>query len=141
MTVVFTANNNAEMLTLPFVPPDLAIPVISNANEEFTLSAGANGVGSLNLPGLKGLRSMSISSFFPNKYYSFAKVQKNGYDCVAFFQKWNDKRVPIRIIITDKSKKLLNMPCLIESFEYSVDSAGDFQYTLDIKEFIFPVVS
>ncbi|MNC07229.1 hypothetical protein D3C75_547690 [compost metagenome] len=140
ITVVFTANNNAEAITLPFVPPDLIIPVITNSNEEFTLSSGVNGVGTLNLPGLKGLRSMSISSIFPNKYYKFAKVQKNGYDCVAFFKKWNEKRVPIRIIITDKKKKILNMACLIESFEYSIDTAGDFIYTLQLKEFVFPVV-
>ncbi|ULO09673.1 phage portal protein [Paenibacillus sp. 19GGS1-52] len=140
MNIVFTANNNAEILTLPIVPPEFSIPEIVNNNEEFSIIGGVNGIGALNLIGLKSLRTLSIASLFPNKYYSFVKVQKSGYDCVSFFKKWNDKRVPIRIIVTHGDKKILNMACTIETFTYDLDSAGDFPYTLELKEFVFPVV-
>lgn len=141
MNIVFSANNLEETLTLPIIPSDFSVPEITNKNEEFEIIGGINGVGVLNLIGLKGLRTLSINSFFPNKVYSFAKSQKYGNDCVAFFKKWSDKRVPIRIIVTDNNgKKLLNMACLIESFIVGVDNVGDFPYTLDLKEFIFPTV-
>lgn len=141
LNIVFSANNLAETLTLPIIPSEFSIPEIANKNEEFQVIGGVGGVGTLNLIGLKGLRTLSLASFFPNKYYSFAKVQKNGYDCVNFFKKWSDKRVPIRIIVTDdKGKKMLNMACTIENFTFGIDNSGDIPYTIDLKEFIFPVV-
>lgn len=141
LNIVFSANNLQEVLTLPIIPSEFSIPEITNNNEEFEIIGGVDGVGTLNLIGLRGLRTLSIDSFFPNKFYSFAKVQKNGYDCVNWFKKWSAKRVPIRIIVTDnKGKKMLNMACSIESFTFGIDNAGDFPYTLELKEFVFPVV-
>jgi hypothetical protein len=141
LNIVFSANNLEEILTLPIIPSEFVIPEIINKNEEFEIIGGVDGVGALNLIGLGGLRTLSIASFFPNKYYSFAKVQVDGYKCVNFFKKWSKKRVPIRIIVTDTNgKKMLNMACTIESFISGVDYAGDFPYTLELKEFVFPVV-
>lgn len=132
MDIVFSANNMQEVLSLPIIPPDFSVDT-PRKNEEFETIQGT-----LNLIGLRGLRTLSISSFFPTKPYQFAKYQKNGWDCVRFFNKWADKRVPIRIIVTDnKSNEILNMPCTIESFVHGLDRAGDIVYTLDIKEFVF----
>ncbi|MCG7410571.1 hypothetical protein MH117_24550 [Paenibacillus sp. ACRRX] len=136
MDIVFGANNMRERLTLPIIPPDFAFS-IPRLNEEFDTINGP-----LNLIGMRGLKTLTISTFFPNRKYKFAKVQKNGWDCVRLFNKWANNRVPIRIIVTDnKSNEILNMACTIEKFEYGMDRAGDIPYTLEIKEFIIPKVT
>lgn len=137
MNIVFSANNMAEVMTLPIVPSEFNVSK-PFANEEFETIAH----GTLNLIGLKGLRSLSINSFFPNRLYSFAKNTKRAAECIAFFDKWAAKRVPIRIIVTDdKQKEILNMSCTIENFEHGIDRAGDVPYTLDLKEFVFVAVT
>ncbi|MBB6218179.1 hypothetical protein HNQ80_004319 [Anaerosolibacter carboniphilus] len=133
MDIVFSANNFEESIKLPVVPPSLEISQ-PRKNEEFETIQ----MGTLNLLGLKGLRTLSIQSFFPMRNYPFIKDKRNGWDYVNFFNKWSDKRVPIRIIITDKAgKEVLNMPCTVENFTYGLDRIGDIQYTLEIKEFRF----
>ncbi|MCY9529173.1 hypothetical protein M5X04_07465 [Paenibacillus alvei] len=132
MDIVFSANNMQETMKLPIIPPDFSFSIPRN-NEEFETINGP-----LNLIGTRGLKTLSISSIFPNKKYKFAKVQKHGWDCVRFFNKWANKRMPIRIIVTDnKANEILNMACTIENFEYGLDRAGDIPYTLELKEFVF----
>lgn len=133
MKIVFSVNNMAEVLTLPILPSELSVSNPHN-NEEFETIAH----GTLNLIGLAGLRTISISSFFPNKKYAFAQNTKKADACINFFEKWKAKRVPIRVIIADnKGKTFLNMACTIESFEKGMDRAGDVPYTLELKEFKF----
>ncbi|NMM52156.1 hypothetical protein [Paenibacillus aquistagni] len=137
MDIVFSANNMQETLTLPIIPPDFQFS-IPRKNEEFETI----GQGTLNLIGLRGLKTLSISSFFPLKTYRFAKHKKDGWSCVRFFNKWANKRLPIRIIVTDnKSNEIVNMACTVESFTYGLDRAGDIAYTLDLKEFVFVKVT
>jgi len=141
MDIVLSYNNMAEVLTLPFLPSEINLPGVQMTNEEFDLSSGYNGIGKLNLSGLRGLKVLTIESFFATKKYSFAKKQKDGWACVNLINKWSKSRRPIRVIITnDKHLEILNMACLIESFVYRVDRAGDIPYTLDLKEFVMPVV-
>lgn len=141
MDIVLSYNNMAQVLTLPFIPAEITLPGVQMANEEMELSSGYNGIGKLNLIGLRGLKVLSIESFFATKYYPFAKSQKDGWACVNLINKWATSRRPIRIIITtSKHLEVLNMACLIESFVYGVDRAGDIPYTLQLKEFPMPVV-
>jgi hypothetical protein len=134
MDIVFSANNFEEVLRLPIVPPNTDV-LNPRKNEEFETIQ----MGTLNLIGLKGLRTLSIQSFFPTKIYSFVKDNARlGWEYVDFFNKWSDKRVPIRIIMTDNTgKEILNMPCTVENFTHGLDKVGDIQYTLEIKEFKF----
>jgi hypothetical protein len=131
--IVFSANNFEEMVKIPILPPDFEIS-IPRKNEEFeTIQQGA-----INLIGLRGLKTISLQSFFPTNIYSFAKDKKSGWEYVNFFNKWANKRVPIRIIVTNKyGHEIMNMACTVENFTYGQDRAGDIPYTLDIKEFRF----
>ncbi|MGD6845229.1 hypothetical protein ACQCVH_22255 [Bacillus infantis] len=137
MDIVFSANNREEILKLPIVPPDLTWDS-PQTNETFdTIQQGE-----LNLIGLKGLVSFSISSFFPMKRYPFAKSAVLGNQAVTFFEKWRKKRVPIRVVITNKKgQELLNLAITIDNFTHGFDQAGDIQFTLDIKEYRFPRVT
>ena len=81
MNVVFSANNLEEVITLPFVPSDFSVPT-PWVNQEFDTIAH----GTINLIGLKGLRTLSISSIFPNNDYHFAKSSLKASEGKAFFQ-------------------------------------------------------
>ncbi|WP_256761403.1 hypothetical protein [Cohnella sp. WQ 127256] len=134
MDITFSANNFEEVRRLPIIPSSIDGVATPWGNEEFETI----GQGTLNLIGLKGLRTMTIDSFFPMREYSFAKDKRMGNEYVDFFNKWRAKRVPLRLIITiNDSKEWLNMACTIENFTYGLDRSGDIPYSLEIKEFRF----
>ncbi|MBO7747349.1 hypothetical protein I8J29_24495 [Paenibacillus sp. MWE-103] len=140
MNVVLSMNNMAEVLTLPMPPSEFSLP-IPGGNEEFDVIGGASGVGKLNLPGLRGLKAVSLASIFPVRKYSFVSASIIGWRCVNIINRWKSSRQPIRIIVTTKEGlEVLNMACLIENFTYGVDRAGDIPYTLELKEFVIPSV-
>lgn len=132
MQIYFSANNREEVIQIPVVPY-LDLIECETKDEEFET---VNGV--LLLIGKKGLRTFSFSSFFPNKSYSFISGNyKNGEHYKKFFEKWRDKNVPIRVIIIDKGKEMLNMACRYEFNVGIKDRAGDIPYSLSVKEYIF----
>lgn len=135
MDIVFSANNNEEMLVFPVVPPGIG-PEIPQENEEFDAVTGK-----IKLIGNMGLTTLSVESFWPvNKNYPWVRpgADKNGWNYVAFFKKWRDKKVPLRIVITtNDGATRLNMACLINNFKWSVDKVGDIQYRLEIEEYRF----
>jgi len=92
--------------------------------------------GEMKLIGLKGLKSISISSFFPAQQYSFARnAFFNPYDYIEMIETWIDRRIPIRLIITETP---VNMACSIESFDWGEqDGSRDIYYTLSLSEFKF----
>ena len=58
---------------------------------------------------------------------------------VDFLEKYRDLKIPIRIIVVDRYKVVLNMLCRYK-FTYALrDKAGDIPYTLEIKEYVLPV--
>lgn len=74
-----------------------------------------------------------IDSFFPSKDYPFLRDRSfKGWEYVEIIESWIDRRLPIRLIITDTP---INIPCAIESFEYRLDQSGDISYTLSLGEF------
>jgi len=136
MDIVFSANNNKEVYILPVVPSNLDPLNNPRKNEEFETINN----GTINLIGNKGLRTISIQSFFPTKNYPWIKkgAISDGWQYVNFFNKWTEKRVPIRIIIiTNNGVEMLNMACTVENFPYGIDRTGDILYTLELKEYPF----
>ena len=127
MNIIFIVEDNGVQQEIVNIPVVQNIEPVNceTMDEEFNTINGKT----LNLIGGKGLRNFSFSSFFPSKRYSF----------VSFFNfQPRDARVPLRIIIVDKYRVVLNMLCRY-NFTYSFrDKAGDVPYTLDIKEYILP---
>ncbi|WP_027399085.1 hypothetical protein [Anaerovorax odorimutans] len=134
MEIIFSANNNEEFKVLPIVPNDIEIAQAQSNTEFTTVNAGT-----LNLIGDLGLRSLSIASIFPTHKYNFLKKgsSSDGWSYVDFFSKWRDKRVPIRLVITDNGKEILNIPCTVDNFTYTVRENNDIGYSLEIKEYRF----
>lgn len=75
MDIIFSPNNNEQVLTLPILPenPELVQSYKNSTFERIN--------GKLNLIGIKVLGTVSFSSFLPNKKYKFIrpKASKNGW--------------------------------------------------------------
>lgn len=132
MDIFLSINNRQEVLQLPVVPTTFMVSGPMKNNEFETI-----GQGDLNLIGLRGLRTISLSSFFPSKRYSFSTNNvRIGYQYVTLIESWMQRRLPIRLVITSTS---INWAVSIEKFDYGKnDRTGDIYYTLDLK--FFPMV-
>lgn len=135
MDIVFSANNNEEIMVFPVVPPEIG-PEIPQEHEDFESLTGR-----MKLIGNMGLMTLSIESFWPvNKCYPWVRPGSlsDGWQYVAFFKKWRDKKVPLRLIITtDNGAARLNMACVVNQFSWTVDRVGDIRYKLNVEEYRF----
>lgn len=131
--VFISINNNAEVMQLPVPPSEYKVP--SPYQNEQT-----NGLRQMiNRIGLRGLKTVEISSFFPIKGHNYPFLQNRarwGMDYVEIIERWRSMRFPIRLVIVDLAgKNNVNMPVSIDNFEYSVKQDGDIYYTLQMTEF------
>lgn len=92
--------------------------------------------GDLKLIGNRGLKNLTIDSFFPAKDYPFSRDKTyHGWEYVEIIESWMDRRIPIRLIATNTP---INIAMAIENFEYGLrDGTGDVYYTLSLEEFRF----
>lgn len=133
MDIVFSADNNKEVYVIPIVTPPINIDQPSKNQVFETINQGE-----INLPGQRGLTKISWNSFFPNRRYPFIKkgALYNGWLYVDFFNRWRDKKVPLRIVITNKyGVEVLNLPVLIDSFTTDIDKVGDIVYSIALSEY------
>lgn len=118
---------------------DLRFPVLpdkfevqsSQQNETVTVHT----VGEVNLLGKRGLKTIELSSFFPNQNYSFSynKNRKEPYKYIKLLTTWKDKGTILDLTITETN---INFDVTIESLVYSEnDSSGDVNYTISLKEY------
>ncbi|WP_129599800.1 hypothetical protein [Anaerophilus nitritogenes] len=134
MDIFLSINNREQVIRLPVLPKEFKIQS-GMKNESFdTINQGE-----IKLIGMDSLKSISIQSFFPNQDYPFLRDRRyKGWEYIKILEEWKSRRVPIRLVITDSSNELVNMPCTIESFEYGQqDGTGDIYYTLTLNEFKF----
>lgn len=134
LDIIFSANNNEEVFILPVIEEIPELPLVYNNTVIDTIN------GQLNIIGNKALREVTLQGFFPvNKNYSFVRPGSNpdGWAYVAFFNKWSEKKVPIRMIWLEKEKKISNMAYTIENFTPRIKRNKDIAYTLTLKEYRF----
>lgn len=134
MEITFSANNREEIMVLPLMPNDIDITRAQDNSTYDGLSFPLNLIGNLQL------REFQLESIFPNKKYSWAHPlsSSNANDYIEFFEKWRNKKVPIRVVMTNKQGgEILNMPCTIDSFNYHYDRAGDVAYSMTVREYRF----
>ncbi|MBM7577665.1 hypothetical protein [Jeotgalibacillus terrae] len=131
MDIFLSINNREQVIRLPIVPEEFEIKLPYN-NETFNrLDQKA-----LRLIGLEGLKTITLQSFFPNRYYSFARDQTyRGFEYIEIIEAWMARRVPIRLIITDTP---INMAASIDEITYTPrDGSTDVYYTLSLSQFNF----
>ncbi|MBY2477409.1 LysM peptidoglycan-binding domain-containing protein [Clostridioides difficile] len=114
----------------PILPPSFEI----NGNATINTS-NILGVGDIAVFGGLGLKTIELSSFFPNQEYSFCNY--NGfpkpYDCVNLIQGWMKEGFILRFIITETN---VNFECIIADFNYKEqDCSRDVYFNLSLKEY------
>ncbi|MBU7320272.1 hypothetical protein KQX66_31920 [Paenibacillus sp. SM 69] len=128
-------NNNEEVMQLPVPPSEYNVKSTFGSEEVTGLQQ------SLNRIGLRQLREVSFSSFFPIKGHDYPFLQSRemwGMDYIDTIERWREKRIPLRLVITDSSgKQNLNIAVTLDSLEWNVKKDGDIGYTMTMKEFAF----
>lgn len=134
MDIFLSINNRQQVIKLPVLPAEFKIQS-GMKNETYDVISQ----GEIKLIGMPTLKSISLQSFFPNRDYSFLRNKEyKGWEYVEAIEKWKEERIPIRLIISEASRDIINMPCSIESFEYGLqDGTGDIYYTITLSEFKF----
>lgn len=132
--IIFSANNNEEVVILPVVPPiKLDRP---QSNQKFETINN----GTLNLIGEVGLYEFPISSIFPAQQYPWLKPGSVAKPMmyVVFFNKYRRKQVPFRCIASrPDGVEWFNMPVLVDDFQYYPRANGDIVYDLELSEYRF----
>ena len=93
-------------------------------------------LGDVTILGKRGLSSIELESFFPNKDYSFAayKKKQSPWEYVKKILSWQEKT--LRLVVT---KTKINMQVVISSFSYGEeDGTGDIKYKLSLMEYRAP---
>lgn len=119
---------DSKKIQLPVLPESYEISVSHN-NQVVNI----NSLGDINLHGNVGLKSITLSSFFPKrKYYFNACNHKKPYYYVELLEKWKNSGY-IRLVITDTP---VNMLCTIDTFTFGESGGnGDVNYTLELTEY------
>lgn len=93
-----------------------------------------NAVGETDLGGMRGLRTVSFSSFFPKRYdpsYCEFRGIKNPRRYVKHIEQMMNGGI-VKLIITGTA---INFPCRISSFEWGEDDGtGDIRFSITLKE-------
>jgi hypothetical protein len=93
-----------------------------------------NAVGETDLGGMRGLRTVSFSSFFPKRYnpsYCEFRGIKNPQRYVKQIEQMMNGGI-VKLIITGTA---INFPCRISSFEWGEDDGtGDIRFSITLKE-------
>lgn len=129
MDIFLSTIDRKQIIQLPIVPSEFKIPS-PMSHETFTTI----NQGDIKLIGRRGLKSLTIETFFPSKEYPFLRDRTyKGWEYVEIIESWNDKRIPIRLIATNTP---VNMLVVIDIFEYGLqDGSGDVYYSLSLSEF------
>lgn len=118
---------------LPVNPPEI----------EYSSPYGMNRVniaslGEVALPGERGLKTITFSSFFPRDFNASYCEYEGGpspWEWVKRIEMWRDDRRNIRLIIAGTP---ISIPVFVESFDIQPEKAGspgDIYYTITLVEY------
>lgn len=116
-----------EKLRLPVHPPEFKVESGQNIS-----IVEVNNFGEYSKKGIETLDRITISSFFPSKYYSFCQYKNfhTPYYFARTIDKWKQNEKPMQLLITETN---INKRFFIENFTYG-ERAGsrdvDFELTL-----------
>ena len=129
---MYLKKDDKDIFRFPVLPSAINVQDYAITND-----SNITGLGDVTVFGGKGLRTIEISSFFPNPKRKYKFVNYNDYpkqyDCVAKIKKWMDKGEVLRFIVTGTE---INFQVRITDFEYSEqDGTRDVYFTINLKEY------
>ncbi len=121
------------LVQFPVVPAEITLGSQNNLEEVKTPQ------GIVNFIREYGLKTISWSSFFPSKAYSFSKNDElSEWDLYDEIEKIRMSGEPVELIITGTR---INMQVAVSSFNIKTEGAGDISYDIEFKEFVYPGMS
>lgn len=123
-----------KVLQFPVIPEKMPSFSKSAKNEEFETFSN----GTFNIIGDVGLTEFTFESFLPKKgvNYSFQRVKNvNPYTYIDFINLSLKAKKPIRLIIVRSDKTYVtNDKYSIESFDYTENKIGNFEFSVKFKQ-------
>jgi len=130
--IYITDYKKTKVLKMPIIPSEL--PSISRTikNEEFETYNN----GTFNFIYKAGLNTLTLESWLPTKSYNFAKSTIKADKVIALINNAIDNTEAIQLVIlkTDGST-YINDKFSVESFKYNVNKRGDYNYSLELKQY------
>ena len=119
-----------DTIRFPVTPSEVSCETSANISTE-----SVNDLGNVSLFSGVELRTIPISSFFPNRQYSFCTYSnvEPPYEFVSKIEKWQNEGKKLRYIVSDG---YTNIPVMINSFSYrEQDGTGDVYFDLSLIEY------
>lgn len=145
-TIIFYFSGNGEVITLPINPAEVKVERKGQNKEKEVLN-----LGEINILRTPGLRSLKISSYFPQKesilptdlnIYSILKTvalwkkeRKTPESYVEFFTKLQEEKKPLKLVITDIG---FSMMMAVDKFTFTRKAGehNDIYFELSLKEWV-----
>ena len=134
MTKIYlSANNREQVVTLPFAPLGLEISSAQKNSVFDGLTRGRQVIGTMQP------RTVSWSGRFfkTNPRWANPAALSDPMDYVDFFERWREALVPIRLVITDGGRELINIAATVDEFSWQLTKTGDISYSIDLSEYVF----
>ena len=124
----YTLTANGQEVVLP-VDMESYECRVGNNNETVNII----NAGEYLMKGKTGLKSISLSSFFPAQEYDFAHYGGNPWGVSDTIEEWRRNNETVEFSISGTS---IEFKCLIDSFTVGEkDGSGDVYYTLELREY------
>jgi len=132
MAIQFYLTIDSKRYMLPVNPSEIRVRDGSNNDVSEVVK-----LGEINQLGVRSLTETSITCFFPadysRPYVSKGSTELSPKGWVKLLLDAKNSNKTVRLIVTDTD---INLLMSIEDFEHSyVDSTGDVEYTIDLKEY------
>jgi hypothetical protein len=127
----------AGRLILPVVPAEL--PKVGNPQNNETFSSV---LGDLRIIGTLGLRTVTLESIAPtyaSKYSWSNPLGADGKQVIAYLRNAQLSYAPLRLsIVYSNGSDYLSMTCTVDNFDYYIDNAKDYHYSVTFTEYRNP---
>jgi len=134
------SNKEYDEIVLPWLPESYEIEAPQN-----NVSLNIETVGDMTLFGNPGLKTLELTSYFPENDYGFqdTKITMKPMEYINKLKEWKEDKHPTLVLISnivgeddDKTTSDEKFYATIESLKYGQDDAtGDIKYTISLKEY------
>lgn len=121
------------LVQLPIIPEKLPEVNVGFNNEEFETYDN----GYYNLLGNKKLATFTLESFFPeySGKYQFERSSNTWDELLTILAISTDDKKAIKVVFGNNKDVIMDANFTVESFKYNIDKTGDYQYSIDFKEY------
>ena len=127
-SLTISLSSESAAVVFPVLPSELMVSVNTNHG-----TVNINNFGDYLMMGKTGLRTLTLSGFFPAQDYPFAMMGLAPYTYSAQLDTMRTGDSICQLAVSDTP---LSMPCLISSFKFGEkDGSGDVYYELGLTEY------